>query len=164
MKRDERSSCFVEGNHEGISPASALGENPKGKPKTASTPISASKHVFLLFLSLSASNLILSLKLFIHIYHLAQLASQFLQQLMRNGSAEFGMGPHVAYLFESETAFTGPITAEVSIQSFFPATSAKRFCSRQHLLLHAASTHAQHRCTHIHTQPQYPLPLFWCTT
>lgn len=53
-----------------------------------------------------------------------------------------GMGPHVACLFESESAAVRLITTELSVQSFFPATSAKRFCSRQHLLLHAASTHA----------------------
>lgn len=53
-------------------------------------------------------------------------------------------GPHVAYLCESESAVR-LITAELSIHPVFPATSAKSFCSRQHLLLHAPSTHA--KCT-----------------
>ena len=49
--RDERSSCYVQGNQEGISPASALGDTPRGKPQTTtSIPASTSKHVFQTFL------------------------------------------------------------------------------------------------------------------
>lgn len=49
--KDEDSSCYVSGNQEGTSPASALGRCPRGKPYTtaAAALTSTSKHVLKLF-------------------------------------------------------------------------------------------------------------------
>lgn len=110
---------------------------------------------------------ILSLKLFIPIYHLAELASQFLHQLMRNGSAEFGMEATRGIPFRVRECFHGADNRRTFHSVLLPCNICKTLLfpttpppSRN---LHPRTTHT-HRCTHIHTQPQYPLPLFWCTT
>lgn len=98
---------------------------------------------------------------------MAELASQFLHQLMRNGSAEFGMEATRGIPFRVRECFHGAdnrrtfhsvlLPCNICETLLFPTTPPP---SRN---LHPRTTHT-HRCAHIHIQPQYPLPLFWCTT
>lgn len=146
--KDERSSCYVWGTRRESRPPPHWETLQEGNLRLKRQPQPPSVNKISSFSSLLAPFLLpdffflspfLPLSCFIPLNCSGNTSSDFANLKMRL----FGWG---RMWHTSSQSSTQLITTELSTHSFFPATSAKSFCSRQHLLLHAASTHAQ--CTH----------------